>query len=241
MGPALPVPDFEKVQEPEESHMLKFVGAAALLGVVTLGAVGGTAALAASSKPSAAQAQQAKKDKAAAAGTIIKLSDQEMTIERVHRDKTTKAPVKDDLTFELNASTAVHRAGDRNHRLGLDALKVGQDVRVRFVTNSGKKAARAVVILPDHRAGHLVSKDADGKSFMIRTADGNTVHVTTGDKTRFVEGVGKNRKAGSYADLKVGDRVIVIGQEDSQHNFDAAVVRSANADRTAQPGPSAAP
>jgi hypothetical protein len=219
--------------------MLKTVGAVALLAVVALGAVGGTTALAASSKPPAAQAQQAKKDKAAAAGTIIKLSDKVMTTERVHRDKNTKAPIKDDLIFELNASTAVYRTGNRNHKLGLDALKVGQDVRVRFVINSGRKVARAVVIMPDRRAGHLVSKDADGKSFTIRTANGTTVHVTTGDKTRFVEGVGKNRKAGSYADLKAGDRVIVIGQEDSQHNFDAAVVRSANVDRTPQPAPSA--
>jgi Domain of unknown function (DUF5666) len=218
--------------------MLKSVAARALLGVIALGAVGGTTALAASPSPSVAA--KAKMPKAAAAGgTIIKLSDKEMTVERAHRDKTTKAVTKDDVTFELTASTAVYRAGDRAHKLGLDALKVGQDVRVRFGVNSGNKVARAVVIMPDRRAGHVVSKDADGKSFTIRTGTGNTVHVTTSDKTRFVEGAGKNRKPGSYADLKVSDRVLVIGQEDSQHNFDAALVRSANTSGAVHTGSSA--
>jgi hypothetical protein len=215
--------------------MLKSVAARALLGVVALAALGATTALAASPSPSVA-AKAGVPKAAVAGGTIIKLSDKEMTVERVHRDKTTKAVTRDDITFELTSSTAVYRAGDRAHKLGLDALKVGQDVRVRFVVNSGNKVARAVVILPDRRAGHVVSKDADGKSFTIRTGTGKTVHVTTSAKTRFVEGAGKNRKAGSYADLKVGDRVLLIGQEDSQHNFDAALVRSANIDRAAHSG-----
>lgn len=220
--------------------MLKSVAARALLGVVALAAAGGTTALAAGPSSSvAAQASQAKNHKAAsrtrAAGTILKLSDKEMTVERVHRDKKTAALNKDDLTFELNSSTAVYRAGDRTHKLGLDALKVGQDVRVRSVAENGQKVARAVVIMPDRRAGHIISKDADGRSFTIRTADGKTVHVITSDKTRFIEGTRKNRKAGSYADLKIGDRTVVLGQEDSAHNFDAILVRSTNADHSVHP------
>ena len=218
--------------------MLKTVAARALLGVVALGAVGSTTTLAASSNPStAARAQQAKKHKApAAAGTIIKVSDKEMTLERVHRDRKTKVRSKTDVTFQLNSSTAVYRAGDRTHKLGLAALTTGQDVRVRFTVNSGMKVAGTVVIMPDRHLGHVVSKDAAGKSFTILTGDGKSVHVTTNDKTRFVVGTGKNRKAGSYADVKVGDGVLVSGQEDSRHNLAAALVRSAGPDRSANTG-----
>jgi hypothetical protein len=92
-----------------------------------------------------------------------------------------------------------------------------------------------VVVMPDHRAGRIVSKDADGKSFTIRGRDGTLVKVTTSDKTRYVGGVRKQRQQGSYADLKVGDRVLVLGQEDPQHVFDALIVRSAHVDRTAAP------
>jgi hypothetical protein len=70
--------------------------------------------------------------------------------------------------------------------------------------------------------------------FTIKTREGTTVHVITNDNTRFVEGRGKNRKAGSFADLKVGNRVVVLGEEDNQHNFDAAVVRSAIKDAAAK-------
>jgi hypothetical protein len=221
--------------------MIKSVAARALLGVVALATAGGTTALAAGPDSSvAAQASPAKNHSAAAraraAGTIIKLSDKGMTVERVHRDKKTAAITKDDLTFELNSSTTIYRAGNRTHRLGLDALKVGQVVRVRFVPENGQKVARAVVVMPDRRAGHIISKDADGRSFTISTADAKTVHVTTSDKTRFLEGTRKNRKAVSYADLKIGDRTVVLGQEDSAHNFDATVVRSANADHGVHPG-----
>lgn len=221
--------------------MLKTVAARALLGMVALGAAGGTTALAASpSSPVAAKASQPQnhKARAGAGGTITKLSDKQMTVERVHRDKKTSAVTKDDQTFELNSSTAVYRAGDRTHKLGLDALKVGQDVRVKFVVSNNHKVARAVVVMPDRRAGNITGKDADGKSFTIRTADGKTVHVTTSDKTRFLEGTGKNRKAGSYDDLKIGDRTVVVGQEDSVHNLDATLVRSANADHSVKPGTS---
>src|SRR5450759_2215365 len=159
-------------------------------------------------------------------GSIIKLSGTEMTVERQRRDPKTKAVTKDDVTVQLNDKTAVHYLGSKDKH-GIDVLKLGQDVGVRYLDSNGQKVARGGVILPDHRAGRILSKDADGKSFTIRAANGQTVHITTSDKTKLVEGLGKNKKGGSYTDLKVGDRVRVLGQEDSQHNFDAAVVRTA--------------
>jgi hypothetical protein len=230
--------------------MLKTIAIKALLGVGAIGVVGGSAALAgapsitanlaAATTPKAAPGTaHAAKDRAH--GTIIKLSSTEMTVERQRRDPSTKALTKDDVTFELNDKTAVYYFGTKDKH-GIDVLKLGQDVGVRFVDNNSQKVARGVIILPDHRAGRIVSKDADGKSFTIRTRDGNLVKVTTNDRTRFVEGTRRNRHAGSYADLKVGDRVLVLGQEDSQHVFDATVVRSANFDRHVRPNaPTATP
>ena len=229
--------------------MLKTIAVKALLGVGALGVVGGSAALAgapnltanlaAATTPKAGPSV-ADAAKHRARGTIIKLSDKEMTIERSRRDPKTNATTKGDVTVELNSTTAVYRWGSKDKH-GVEILALGQDVGVRFVDNNGQKVARGVVILPDHRAGRIVSKDADGKSFTIRTKEGNLVKVTTGPNTKFVEGTAKNHKAGSYADLKVGDRVLALGQEDSQHVFDAAVVRSANIDRAAKPNTAATP
>ncbi len=221
--------------------MFKTVTARALLGVAALGVAGGTTALAASPSPSAAAPARSHRDaRDHAAGTIIKLTDKEMTVERVRRDPKTKASVKDDTTFGLNSATAVYAFGSKT-KLGLDALKVGQQVTVGYASDNSQKVAKRVVIMPDHRAGRIVSKDPDGKSFTIRNRDGALVRVTTSDKTRYVEGPRENRQQGSYADLKVGDLVVVLGQEDGQHVFNALVVRSAKADRAASPATTAAP
>lgn len=215
--------------------MLKTIAIKALLGVGAIGVVGGSAALAgapsitanlaAATTPNATP-NIANAAKHRARGSIIKLSGTEMTVERQRRDPKTKAVTKDDVTVQLNDKTAVHYLGSKDKH-GIDVLKLGQDVGVRYLDSNGQKVARGGVILPDHRAGRILSKDADGKSFTIRAANGQTVHITTSDKTKLVEGLGKNKKGGSYTDLKVGDRVRVLGQEDSQHNFDAAVVRTA--------------
>ena len=223
--------------------MLKTIAVKALLGAGALGVLGGSAALAGAPSLTAnlAAATTPKATPGAArnvhraGGTIIKLSDTEMTVERQRRDPSTKAVTRDDVTVELNSHTVVYFFGNKDKH-GVEALKVGQDVGVRYVESSGQKVARGVVIRPDRRAGRIISKDADGKSFTIHAADGRTVHITTSDKTRFVEGLGKNKKSGSFADLKVGDRVLVLGQEDSQHNFDAVVVRTANRDARAGRG-----
>jgi hypothetical protein len=223
--------------------MLKTIAIKALLGAGAIGVVGGSAALAgapsitanlaAATTPKTAQGS-AHNAKDRAHGTIIALSGTEMTVERQRRDAQTKAVTKDDVTFELSDKTVVYYFGSKDKH-GTDVLKVGQDVGVRFVDSNGQKAARGVVILPDHRAGRIVSKDADGKSFTLRTRKGDLVKITTGPNTKFVEGTRRNHQTGSYADLKVGDRVLALGQEDSQHVFDASVVRSAHIDPSAKP------
>jgi hypothetical protein len=168
-----------------------------------------------------------------AAGTIVAISDTQMTIERLHRDKKNKsaAPVKEDIVFKLDKNTKVYRS-DGKTPAGLDALTKGERVRVAYTTEvkdpkapsaSDPKLAKRIVIVPDVRTGTLVSKDADGHSFTIKTKNGN-VHVVTTAGTKFFQGR-KGKTAGSLADMKVGQRVIVVGEEDSSHNFDAARVR----------------
>jgi hypothetical protein len=202
--------------------------------LLTLGALslvgGGSAAAITVQAANAAQTAQTRHHRADyAQGVIVKVSDTEMTIERHHKgdkSKTATTPstaAKDDVTFELNKDTAVYRFGDKDHKLGVDALKVGDRVRVRYAEKDGKKTAKRIVILPDTRAGVVISKDSD--SFVLRTRRNGDVKVTITDKTRFfTRDDSKHRKPGSFADLKVGDRAVALGEEDSQHNFDAAVV-----------------
>ena len=202
--------------------MFQSVVAKALLGVGLLGAAGGTTALAAAPaiNPGAGQSSTRPANAAdVSRGVIVKVSDSSMTIEWRARDKNTGAVTSDDTTFVLNQKTRVYRAGDKSHRLGVDALKVGARVRVRFTDGSAGKVARRVVILPDLRAGKVIAI-GDGY-FLLRTAEHGDVKVVVTDKTRYRDG----KAAGSFAGLKVGDRAVALGEEDSAHNFDAAAVR----------------
>jgi hypothetical protein len=202
--------------------MFRSATARALLGVGILGVAGGTTALAATPAPSASPSttQPAKKAPRADVrhGVIIKLSDTEMTVERSVKDRATKAVTKDDVTFEILATTKVFKAGSKDP-VGHDALKLGERVRVRFEEKNGAKNARRVVILPDIRAGKVLSKGND--RFVIQTREHGNVTVVVTDKTRYrSEG-----KPGSFAALKVGDRAVALGEEDNAHNFDAGAVR----------------
>lgn len=220
--------------------MFRPLVARALIGVGGLVVLGGATTLAAAPATStaanvAAQAAKPDRGKDHAKGVIVRVSSTELTIAHpVRRDPKAQAgtPARtEEVTFVLNQDTKVFKAGDKDrHDLGLGALKPGERVGVRFEQKDGKKLAKAVVILPDVRAGEITAKDADGHGFTLKTREGKSVHVTVSDKTRYAEGRGKNRKPGSFADLKVGDKVVVAGEEDSAHNFDAAVVRSHAAD-----------
>jgi hypothetical protein len=224
--------------------MFRPLVARALIGVGGLVALGGAGALSAapavgampnSATAAAAAAAPAKHDADHTAGVIVSASSTELTIR--HRVRDAKKPANgaaaptEDVTFVLNQDTRFYKHGDKDrHDLGPGALKPGERVRVRFEAKDGKKIARVVVILPDLRAGEITAKDGDSHGLTLKTRDGKTVHVTVNDKTRYFEGRGKNRKPGTFADLKVGDRVVVAGEEDSAHNFDAVVVRSHAAD-----------
>ncbi|MDQ6748469.1 MAG: DUF5666 domain-containing protein, partial [Candidatus Dormibacteraeota bacterium] len=194
-----------------------------LLGVGILGVAGGTTALAVSPTGSTAATgatQAAGKAHRAdvARGTIIARSDSEITIERAVRDKSSKKVTKDDTKFEITPATKVFKAGSKDP-LGHDALKVGERVRVRFQEKDGHKNAVRVVVLPDARAGKVVSKGND--RFVVHTREHGDVTVVVTDKTRYRSG----KEAGSFAGLKVGDHATALGEEDSAHNFDASAVR----------------
>jgi hypothetical protein len=199
--------------------MFKTVAVRALLGVGALGVTGGSTAFAAA--PAVGAAVQAATSRGASKntpaevrhGVVVKTGETELTIRERGKSET---------TFTLTAQTQVRKAGSPAP-LGRDAIKAGERVRVRFAENEGKKVASRVVLLLDARAGRVVGKTAD--SFVVRTREHGDVKVTISDRTRFFTGRGKARQAGSFAALKVGDRVVVRGEEDSAHNFDAARVR----------------
>ena len=72
------------------------------------------------------------------------------------------------------------------------------------------------------RTGEISKLDAAAKSFMIKTARGET-NVTTTDATAFKEG----SKTLKFADLKVGDHVVVDGERKGDNVEAKEVVREA--------------
>ncbi|GAC1333145.1 MAG: hypothetical protein NVSMB17_13170 [Candidatus Dormibacteria bacterium] len=214
--------------------MISTVAAKALIAASALAALGSTTALAATpgaapsiQKSATATTQPAHKKHAdTRQGVVIKLSDTEMTIEREVRDKTTRAVHKDDTTFVLNDATRVYRAGSKDP-VGRGALKVGERVRVAFTDKDGKKVARRVVIERDVRAGKVVARGND--YFVIHTREHGDVRINITDKTRFTTGHGKDKKDGSFAAMKVGDRAVARGEEDAQHNLNAVTVHYTDA------------
>jgi hypothetical protein len=218
--------------------MFSPVAAKALLGVAAFGVAGGTTALAASPSPNTPGQTQAtppqKAQKNLARGVIVKLSDTSVTLERTVRDKTTKTVTKDDSTFVIKATTKVYKAGSKDP-VGHDALKLGERVRLRFADENGQKVAKRVVILPDLRVGKVIAKGSD--YFILHTPDHGDVKVVVTDKTIYRTG----KDAGSFAALKVGDRAVALGEEDSAHNFDANAVRYHDVRSTAKPAAATAP
>ncbi|MEA2647076.1 MAG: hypothetical protein QOE92_2159, partial [Chloroflexota bacterium] len=75
-------------------------------------------------------------------------------------------------------------------------------------------AARRVM---DHPGG-------EGPGAGVVTGDGDTIKVTTDANTKFVKGRGKRREPGSFADLEVGQRVAVAGDDTGPGTFAARVV-----------------
>ena len=227
--------------------MFKTTAARALVGVAALGVLGGTTALAAtravpSPRAGAVQQKPAPGANSAArdhvAGKVTAVTDASLSIDHQAgpRAAARGAQPSGSVTFVLDGDTRVYRAGDRKTDVGRGAIKVGDRVGVKFTEADGKKLAKVVVILPDGRAGRIESKDADGHTFTIKTRDGNTVKVITSDQTKFVEGRPKHRQAGSFADLQVGDRVVVVGEEGGQGTFNARVVHSARHDAAGSQG-----
>lgn len=208
--------------------MLKSIAIKALLGTGAIGLAAGTTAFAASPSPSAAVQPSAQGSNAThkhaadrAGGVIVKLSDKSVTVERDKRDTTTRAVTKDDRTFVINAETKVYKAGDKN-AVGRDALKLGERVRIRFAEKDGKQVARRVEILRDLRGGKVIAK---GDNYIvIHTREHGDVKVVVSDKTMYFTGHGKGREKGTFSAIKVGDRLVAAGEEDSAHNFDAVRV-----------------
>jgi len=217
--------------------IFKSLTARAMLGAGVLSLVGGGAAAASSGiLPMAAAATQASPAPARPApssraqrdivrGVVQSVSDKRdsIVVETRHRDASTRAVVKDDVTIFLTNTTRVVRWDDRGHQLGLDAIKAGERVRVRYVVRDGNKYAARVVILPEVRAGKVDSKGSG--QFTITTRAGQTLVVSVTSSTKYFDVVSRHdRKPGSFAAMNLGDRVVVLGKLDANGTFDAAVV-----------------
>ena len=217
------------------------IGTGAIAGVAAgTGAVAISPNLAAAATPAAQGSTTAPKAaRDVRQGVIVKLSDTSMTVERNLHDRTTKKATKDDVTFVIASNTRVYKVGSKT-AVGHDALKLGERVRVRFAEKDGVKTATRVVILHDVRAGRVIAKGND--YIVIHTPEHGDVKVVVTDKTLYFTGHGKTRAKGSFAAIKVGDRAVTFGEEDSAHNFDAVRVHyGQKPDAAATPAAPAAP
>ena len=189
-------------------------------GIVTAGVLAGALATGALAAPAATAASPAQTQRPAAkdvfGGTVTAISATQLTV------KTAKAGSK---TFLRTDATVVVKG--RNEKSTWSEIQINSHVRVRFEERDGKLYAKRIHIGGAHVAGKVES--VNGNVITIRTRDGKDVKLTVNGSTKYFEITGKHqRKAGSFADIKAGMRLVAAGSYDSSHNFDAAVVAYRN-------------
>ncbi|TMF98741.1 MAG: hypothetical protein E6I10_04290 [Chloroflexi bacterium] len=189
-------------------------------GIVTAGVLAGALATGALAAPAATAASPAQTQRPAAkdvfGGTVTAISATQLTV------KTAKAGSK---TFLRTDATVVVKG--RNEKSTWSEIEINSHVRVRFEERDGKLYAKRIHIGGAHVAGKVES--VNGNVITIRTRDGKDVKLTVNGSTKYFEITGKHqRKAGSFADIKAGMRLVAAGSYDSSHNFDAAVVAYRN-------------
>jgi len=189
-------------------------------GIVTAGVLAGALATGALAAPAATAASPAQTQRPAAkdvfGGTVTAISATQLTV------KTAKAGSK---TFLRTDATVVVKG--RNEKSTWSEIEINSHVRVRFEERDGKLYAKRIHIGGAHVAGKVES--VNGNVITIRTRDGKDVKLTVNGSTKYFEITGKHqRKAGSFADIKTGMRLVAAGSYDASHNFDAAVVAYRN-------------
>jgi hypothetical protein len=187
-----------------------------LAGIVTAGVLVGVLATGAMAAPAGtAAANPAKAQRPAAkdvfAGTVTAISATELTV------KNAKAGSK---TFLRTDATVVVRG--RNEKATWSEIEVNSHVGVRFEERGGKLYAKRIRIGRAHVAGKVES--VNGNIITLRTRDGKDVKLTVNGSTTYFAITGKQRTAGSLADIKAGMRLTASGSYDAGHNFDAATV-----------------
>ena len=185
-------------------------------GIVTAGVLAGALATGALAAPAATAASPAQTQRPAAkdvfGGTVTAISATQLTV------KTAKAGSK---TFLRTDATVVVKG--RNEKSTWSEIEINSHVRVRFEERDGKLYAKRIHIGGAHVAGKVES--VNGNVITIRTRDGKDVKLTVNGSTKYFEITGKHqRKAGSFADIKAGMRLVAAGSYDASHNFDAALV-----------------
>jgi hypothetical protein len=189
-------------------------------GIVTAGVLAGALATGAVAAPAATAATPAQTQRPAAkdvfGGTVTAISATQLTV------KNAKAGSK---TFLRTDATVVVKG--RNENSTWSEIEINSHVRVRFEERDGKLYAKRIHIGRGHVAGKVES--VNGNVITIRTRDGKDVKLTVNGSTKYFEITGKHqRKAGSFADIKAGMRLVAAGSYDASHNFDAAVVAYRN-------------
>ncbi len=186
-------------------------------GIATAGVLAGVLATGVMAAPAATAAANPTKTQRPAAkdvfgGTVTAISATQLTV------KNAKAGSK---TFLRTDATVVVKG--RNEKATWSEIEINSHVSVRFEERDGKLYAKRIHIGGAHVAGKVES--VNGNVITIRTRDGKDAKLTVNGSTKYFEITGKHqRKAGSFADIKAGMRLVAAGSYDASHNFDAATV-----------------
>jgi hypothetical protein len=98
-----------------------------------------------------------------------------------------------------------------NANVGLSDLKVGDRVAVQGRWQAGQLQANVVLLIPDDLRDKALGKVAaiNGSTLAITKTDGTALNVATTAETKFhARGIANP----SFADIKVGDVVVALGQ-----------------------------
>lgn len=191
----------------------KLVAGIATTGVM-FGALATGVAAAPAASPTASPAGQhqghraEKKDRFG--GTVTAVSETQLTV-RNRRGES--------KTFLRTEQTQVFRGKER---ASWSEIEVNSHVVVRFEERDGKLYAKRINLTRPHVAGKVESRD--GNVITIALKDGKDVKITVNSDTKYFEGRGKHRTAGSLNDIHSGEHLIAVGSWDKNGTFDAAVI-----------------
>lgn len=199
--------------------MIRKLSTSVVIVGMLMGALAGTAAAAtgegstARAHAKAAAPKHRQMDKDVFRGTVVAISDKELTV-RAGKDES--------KTFLRTDKTEVFRG--RDHKVAWSEIEVKSHVTVRFEERDGKRFVTRIHLGWAHVRGKVES--VSGNTITIRTRDGKEIKISVSASTRFIERHPKGKPSqGSLKDIHAGMYIAAAGTRDKTGNsFDAVSI-----------------